>query len=434
MEGDILLFGESEIIIKTLRNIPLDEVGSMPWKRQHDYLNKLNQQAQLNAQLATSDFISEQFSESGKIEVLVAELLTAELWREKVVPTMVRTSDYRPHSTIPFYLSLYNEAVIVNMLETICFSVDVVETLGDLSVDLVDYCYRTLSYLYALHQGTGQESNQSIKDDLKQTPKSVFENYKRTTLLEYGAKCISILRYISEAGDRLPLDSHTRIIKKLNVPQLLVALLDDGCGWIKSDSFYQSGTWCSNDDPLSPHQINILLLMRQLLLSDEMSSYDFHQQNISSLCRVQKFLTPNVLSFCSPLADLSHVLSQIQVRPPEAVKPYSLLIELEPEIREKIESKFEANYAAMAKHAMKTWANPSMEEMQKEAKSLVKTWQIDRLEQLMNQVPKCEVCGSEAVSRCSKCKQTWYCRRQCQVENWTEHKKICSLLSEGAKN
>lgn len=49
---------------------------------------------------------------SGKIEVLVAELLTAELWREKVVPTMVRTSDYRPHSTIPFYLSLYNEAVI----------------------------------------------------------------------------------------------------------------------------------------------------------------------------------------------------------------------------------------------------------------------------------------------------------------------------------
>ena len=87
-----------------------------------------------------------------------------------------------------------------------------------------------------------------------------------------------------------------------------------------------------------------MLLLRQLLMSDEIASYDFHQQNINSLMRIQKFLTPNVLSFCSPLADLSHVLSQIQVRPPEAVKPYSLLIELEPEIREKIDSKFQGTF------------------------------------------------------------------------------------------
>ena len=128
----------------------------------------------------------------------------------------------------------------MNLLETICFSVDVVETLGDLSVDLVDYCYRTLSKLYALHQS---ETSSPAKNEYAQTPKDVFENFKSTVMVEFGAKCISIMRYISEAGDKLPLDCHTRMIKKLNVPQLLVALLEDGCGWIKSDAFYQSGSW-----------------------------------------------------------------------------------------------------------------------------------------------------------------------------------------------
>ena len=51
---------------------------------------------------------------------------------------------------------------------------------------------------------------------------------------------------------------------------------------------------------------------------------------------------------------------------------------------------------------MKTWANPSIEEMQKEAKKLSQVWQIDRMEQLLNIIPTCEVCGSEAVQRCSQ--------------------------------
>ena len=46
MENDILLFGESEIMVKTLRKFSLEEIGSVAWKRQHEYFNKLNQQSQ----------------------------------------------------------------------------------------------------------------------------------------------------------------------------------------------------------------------------------------------------------------------------------------------------------------------------------------------------------------------------------------------------
>ena len=50
-------------------------------------------------------------------------------------------------------------------------------------------------------------------------------------------KCISIIRYLSEAGDRVPLDTHSRIVQKLNFPQLIVELLDNQCPWIDGSKF-----------------------------------------------------------------------------------------------------------------------------------------------------------------------------------------------------
>ena len=50
-------------------------------------------------------------------------------------------------------------------------------------------------------------------------------------------KCISIIRYLAEAGDRVPLDTHSRIVQKLNFPQLIVELLDNQCPWIDGSKF-----------------------------------------------------------------------------------------------------------------------------------------------------------------------------------------------------
>ena len=38
----------------------------------------------------------------------------------------------------------------------------------------------------------------------------------------------------------------------------------------------------------------------------------------------------------------------------------------------------------------------------------------------------CHVCGKEAMNKCSHCKNTRYCSRDCQKADWNKHKTVCA--------
>ncbi|KAI9458204.1 hypothetical protein BJY52DRAFT_1149907 [Lactarius psammicola] len=48
--------------------------------------------------------------------------------------------------------------------------------------------------------------------------------------------------------------------------------------------------------------------------------------------------------------------------------------------------------------------------------------------------PPCKKCNTTASvrQRCSGCHVTWYCSKDCQVGDWSDHKKDCKLLSQVA--
>ena len=132
--ADFLTFGEAELLVEGLRPTKMETIGSKGFfffqkcfnnfvffkegRKQHDYLCRLNQQAQLNAQSGTTEFVGELCTNRATMKTLMMELLTAELWRHQVVPIIVRTK-FMPKSTLPFYTTLYNEAVIGNIFELI---------------------------------------------------------------------------------------------------------------------------------------------------------------------------------------------------------------------------------------------------------------------------------------------------------------------------
>ena len=37
----------------------------------------------------------------------------------------------------------------------------------------------------------------------------------------------------------------------------------------------------------------------------------------------------------------------------------------------------------------------------------------------------CHRCGKEAKSKCSRCNKSFYCSRECQRSDWSDHKKAC---------
>ena len=42
--GDFLSFGEAELMVESLQLTKLERIGGKDWKKQHEYLTKLNQQ------------------------------------------------------------------------------------------------------------------------------------------------------------------------------------------------------------------------------------------------------------------------------------------------------------------------------------------------------------------------------------------------------
>uniref|UniRef100_G1SNJ6 Uncharacterized protein n=1 Tax=Oryctolagus cuniculus TaxID=9986 RepID=G1SNJ6_RABIT len=74
------------------------------WTRQHESLEKLNMQAILDATASQSEPIQELLVTHGKIPTLVEELITVEMWKQKVLPVLCKLEDFKPQNTFPIYM------------------------------------------------------------------------------------------------------------------------------------------------------------------------------------------------------------------------------------------------------------------------------------------------------------------------------------------
>lgn len=230
----------------------------MEW---HQRLQKLNQQAVVEASCVREEYVKEALTTFGKvgilqsrhvqssepshqIPVLVHEVVLIDLWKHKVLPRLLKL-DPEPEGTFLAYSILYHEAVCVGLLELVMFHGSAAEALADSAHDLADYAYGAVSQLLVV-MVDGEEQRELVKQ-------------RNDLCFDIGIRCLSVLRYLAEHLDRL--DSKRRrsteapsLVCRLplgvaaamydnDVPVLLVQVLL-AQPWIKGgDQQYRKGRW-----------------------------------------------------------------------------------------------------------------------------------------------------------------------------------------------
>ncbi|XP_067932276.1 zinc finger MYND domain-containing protein 10-like [Watersipora subatra] len=436
--GQPLLPVECEAFCQSLQKYDLRDVGSSSWSRQHEKLEKLNMQAIANAAAEESEFVKEFLINEGKYPMLIEDLLTTELWREKIFSQFIAVK-FEPKITFPVYMVLYHEATLVNLLETTLYYQETCESCGDAILDLIDYCHRKLIWLSA----RSEEDLQTEVDaeDAEEKASALGPNMKELSSqdasiqFDIAIKCLSLLRYICDHLSVLPLSCSSRILNSLDFPVLLVEILQNS-PWTKADNGklqkYIDNKWTVITDSdrfkLTKTEGQIWLTLYKLLMDpDCMRKYELNGLRKNTLLKLRSHLNELMVDQLPILGDLHMYLERLSMMEAPASKQ-DLILEQMPEIRARLLEDNNGKFVTISKNQMKKFFDPSEETLKEQAKRWADTYNFDMLESLISEPAKCAVCGELATKRCSRCQNEWYCRRECQVTAWKKHKSICDML------
>lgn len=432
-DSHVLLPTEVELLVENLNAYSIKDIGGKRWQKHHEYLQKLNIQAIMSAQQQEEEFVKDNLITYQKLPVLIEELLSIEYWKENVFPVICSTSFSRK-TTIPIYMVLYHEAVLLNLLETVFFHKVAIESTEDSLLDLLDYCYRKLTTLVTSLRSPVEEptpDSPKIPEDIKD-----LQEQLKSMEFESSLKVMSILRYLTDALDVSPLSMTSRVLNTHNIPCLLVELIENS-PWSKRSDDGQLQKFIDNKwqtvSIQESYQITkiegqVWIAIYNLILNFEcIKKYDMNSFNKAQILKLRAYLNEVLLDQLPMLTELRRYLEEISMT--ETAPPkQDLVLEQIPEIRSNLIRENQSKIKAIAKHQIKNYFTPSQADILEQAKRLADTYNLDVIDSVISEIPKCAVCGADATKRCSRCQQEWYCRRECQVKHWKKHKNACYKL------
>uniref|UniRef100_A0A3Q3WPH7 Zinc finger MYND domain-containing protein 10 n=1 Tax=Mola mola TaxID=94237 RepID=A0A3Q3WPH7_MOLML len=440
MDTSVVLPVEAEGFIQSLQTFSLKEVGSPRWFTQHEYIEKLNMQAILNASTMHDEFVKELLVSHGKIPVLVHEMILIEVWKQRVFPILCQLQDFNPKNTFPLYMVIHHEATVINLLETIMFHKDSCEAADDSVLDLVDYCHRKLTLLASKATRAAVTTRDPHSLTGKAAVSTTEELQVQSAELEFDLSlmAVAVLRHITDHAGSVSIIS--RLLCTHNMPCVLVQLVHS-CPWscLREGEVekYINGRWqkIPAEDRLKMTKLDgqvWISLYNLLLREDCQRKYDFNHFNKNQLLKLRGFLTEVLIDQLPNLVELQRFLAHLAVTDPTPPKK-ELILEQIPEIRNYIVRENSGKWKAIAKYQVKETFNPSESDLRVQAERLAQTYNLDVIESLLPDKPKCGSCGKDAAKRCSRCQGEWYCRRECQVKHWPKHKNACQLVTEATE-
>ncbi|KAL5014529.1 hypothetical protein ScPMuIL_008799 [Solemya velum] len=276
---------------------------------------------------------------------------------------------------------------------------------------------------------------ETVTPDSRATTIEELEDQAKKLNFDICVKCVSLLRYVTDHLDSLPLSVLNRLLDTHDLPVLMVELVENP-PWSRRRngevSKYIDSKWqeVSMEDSLKVTKTEgqVWICLYHLLMEQAcQQKYDLNPYRKNTVLKLRSYLTEVLLDQIPVLGEMQRYLEHLSMMDPPPAKK-DLILEQVPEIRNEILRQYSGKWTKIAKKQMKTVFSQSSAAMRDQAKRWADTYNFDVLEGLLTDPPKCALCGDQATKRCSRCQNEWYCRRECQVKHWSKHKKACDLL------
>lgn len=329
-KGSAVSPAEAEISIRQLRCFPIGEVCSSAWKDQREALERLNMCTHSNALQKTDDFVKAFLLEHEKLSDVLHELLVMEVWRQRVLPSITDAVAHNPTAT---YMFCAYESVLVNLLECICFYEEVVIGFGDDVLELIDYCWRQVNRLFSesdIHAVPAAVAKPN--DGSTPTAENAAEHLQqqlREQRIARAMSCISLLWFIVDRLDALPLSAMNSILRKSDIPVGMseVLLLQP---WVRRAAAaggssevlkFQSGGFApapgSEAQRVCVPEAHAWFCLHKLLCDAECRrQYPYTQHRKASLLRVRSLFNETLLDQLPALQDVQRALEELSFMQP----------------------------------------------------------------------------------------------------------------------
>lgn len=437
MENNIIQPSEYDIYINSLKKFQVSEIGSPEWLDSHEILIKLNQQAIIEASTCQEELVKELFVLNDKLGILVHEAYCVLIWRSKILPKF-SLNEIDSNATFVLYSILYHEAVAVSLLELLLYHENGCQALGDVAMDLIDYCAQAIVQLIGLTHLKHVQGDVDPKKLPNENASDELERQKKDLQYKIGLRCLTILSFIADKIDSMPISVVRRMVVTHDVPCLLSEILH--CKpWIRNISGvekYIDDKWMPIDKTdmikVTKIEAHVWFCLRQLLLSKEaMSFYDINEFRQREISKCEAFLSVNLLDQLPPLADLKHRLCTLSPST-SSIKSGIILEEIAEVQNQIVMNAKKIGYGQIVKQHKERFFSLESAQLLRMAKRLNDIYNIEFFEKneqkskdTKNDEHYCAQCCRSAEQKCSDCKQSYYCSRECQIKNWPIHKQIC---------
>ena len=352
--------GEIEHYVEHLKTFPVEEVGSPAWLQQMMNIERLNVCAHVQASTNQFEQVVDSISTFEKFEVLVHELLAAELWLKNCLPKIKSKMPQLAFARV--FMTERSVTTILNLLELVVFHPENLPSEGCLP--LIDFCNRKMAAITEcdISELTVENPSEEVKT-------------KFTT----GFSALSIIWCLASCAD-ITLSVTKRLVADDDVVTTLCALLmKQPWRTVKKGKIVK---WFNGElkelKPaeamrVCPPEAHAWTALQQLLEPRclELTKWNDHRKQV--IINVESMLNEVIVDQLPPLNGLRRAIQWLKVN--EVPQPkFSAVIEQYPQMLEEFEK--QRNWQQVADASFGRYFNAPPPVLQKELMELSEFFEI----------------------------------------------------------